>query len=76
MRNTPTPQEIEHCMELTGMDYIQARNHLISRDLATERAREERAQAIRRALGPEMPKRIAPTDEQIAAALRAKGSQA
>ena len=58
MRNTPTSQEIEHCMELTGMDYIQARNHLISREHATERAREERAQAIRRALGPELPKRI------------------
>lgn len=73
MRNTPTANEINHCMELTGMDYIQARNHLIGRELAIERARDEQAQAIRRALGPEMPKRIEPTDEQIVDALRTKG---
>ena len=73
MLNTPTPDEIEHCMELTGMDYIQARNHLIARDWAAERAREERAQAIRRALGPELPKKPEPTDAEIMRALRAKG---
>lgn len=72
MRYMPTTQEIEHCMELSGMDYIQARNHLIGRDAATARAREQQAQAIRRALGPEMPKRAEPTNEQIMAALRAK----
>jgi len=30
----PTPEEIQHIMEITGMDYIQARNHLIGRALA------------------------------------------
>ena len=71
MRNYPTSQEIEHCMELSGMDYIQARNHLIGRELAVARVAEQE-QALRRALGPEMPKRVEPTNEQIMAALRAK----
>ena len=25
----PTEEEIKHIMELTGMDFIQARNHLV-----------------------------------------------
>ena len=32
----PTPEEIQHIMEITGMDYIQARNHLIGRQLVQQ----------------------------------------
>lgn len=32
----PTPEEIQHIIEITGMDYIQARNHLIGRYLAQQ----------------------------------------
>jgi hypothetical protein len=34
----PTPEEIQHIMEITGMDYIQARNHLIGRQLVQQAA--------------------------------------
>ena len=44
----PTPEEITHIMEITGMDYIQARSHLIGRALVREIA-DEYNKAIRRA---------------------------
>jgi hypothetical protein len=34
----PTPEDIQHIMEITGMDYIQARNHLIGRQLVQQAA--------------------------------------
>lgn len=36
----PTPEEIQHIMEITGMDYIQARNHLIARQFARQLAQQ------------------------------------
>jgi Flp pilus assembly CpaE family ATPase len=45
----PTAEEIDHVMQLTGMDYIQARNHIIGAQSArqlnrmTQRQRFERA---------------------------------
>ena len=38
----PTPEEIQHIMEITGMDYIQARNHLIGRQLMQQIAQNRR----------------------------------
>lgn len=38
----PTPEEIQHIMEITGMDYIQARNHLIGRQLMQQTAQNRR----------------------------------
>lgn len=36
----PTEEEIKHLMELTGMDFIQARNHLVQqKQLLREAAR-------------------------------------
>ena len=39
----PTPEEIQHIMEITGMDYIQARNHLIGRQLVQQTAQNRRS---------------------------------
>jgi hypothetical protein len=39
----PTPEEIQHIMEITGMDYIQARNHLIGRQLVQQIAQNRRS---------------------------------
>lgn len=39
----PTPEEIQHIMEITGMDYIQARNHLIGRQLMQQTAQNRRS---------------------------------
>lgn len=37
----PTDIEIKKVQEETGMDYIQARNHLISRKILKEKAEKE-----------------------------------
>ncbi len=71
MSNTPTADEINKAMELMGLDYIQARNHLIGREIARQRAQDLSAAALARALGPEMPKRIEPSDTDLQRALGA-----
>jgi hypothetical protein len=44
MRNPhPSVEDIEHVMQITGMEYIQARNHLISRELSKQHDDERQA---------------------------------
>lgn len=47
---TPNENEIERTMRDTGMDYIQARNHVISRAAVLERIAADHRAAVDRCL--------------------------
>lgn len=52
MHNLPTPSaaDVQRVQAETGMDLLQARNHLIGRELVRRQIEADRAEAARRCL--------------------------